>query len=288
MAITLESFGWRAQIIPSLGGAMTSLQFDGMPVLRDGAAGTGDVLDCASFPLIPFANRIGHGMLRFGSRVVQLEREPLAWPHAHHGHGWRAEWCVTQITQDRLTLVYDHPGPNDLGNRGWPWPYRAEQRFFVHPGGIQIDMAVVNCHPHSVMPCGTGIHPYFSRSPSSAIAITATKMWATHGDGLARALEATDLFASGKPVPVDALEGIDNFFECTTPVTVFGGGHPVSLRGSAMAGVHIYVPAGADYFCVEPVSHAPDAFGRGDYERGDVIAPGATIHWRWQIDSASG
>jgi aldose 1-epimerase len=283
MAVTLDAFGWRAVILPALGGAMASLHFEGKPALRSAVPDVGDILDCASFPLIPFANRIGHGLLRIGERVVQLEREPVALPHAHHGHGWRRDWQVADVSDRHLTLLYDHPGQGASGDGGWLWSYRAEQRFAIHPGGIHIDMAIVNRDPQSAMPCGTGIHPYFVRGRASAIALRATEMWVNHPDGLAKVLEPTDLFKGGQPVPVNALEGLDNFFPCTGPATVWGGDHCLVLRGSAMAGVQIYVPAGKDYFCVEPVSHPPDAFGRGEYTAADIVAPGATYRRRWDI-----
>jgi len=288
MAITLQAFGWRAVILPSLGGAMASLHFEGEPVLRSAGPDVGDILDCASFPLVPFANRIGHGLLRIGERTVQLACDHGALPHAHHGHGWRSDWRVDDVSDRHLTLSYEHPGHDALGDRGWPWSYRAEQRFVIHPGGIHIDMAIVNRDPNSAMPCGTGIHPYFIRRRASAIALRVTGMWVNHPDGLAKALEPTDLFKGDQPVPVDALEGLDNFFPCTDPTTIWGGDHPLVLHGGAMAGVHIYVPAGEDYFCVEPVSHPPDAFGRGECTAADIAAPGATYHRRWDISLAAG
>lgn len=287
MAITLEAFGWRAVILPDLGGGMASLHFEGKPVLRSAGPGVGDVLDCASFPLMPFANRIGDGLLRIGDRIAQLDREPVAWPHAHHGHGWRMDWQVDDVSDRHLTLFCEHPGQGAQGHRGWPWSYCAEQRFVIHPGGIHIEMSVVNRDPQSAMPCGTGIHPYFVRRRASAITLRATGMWANHPDGLAKALEPTNLFRGVQPVPVDALEGLDNFFPCTEPVAIWGGDRPIFLHGNAMAGIQVYVPAGEDYFCIEPVSHAPDAFGRGEYEVSDILAPGATSHWRWDIAQPS-
>lgn len=288
MAITLEALGWRAVILPALGGAMAALHFKGEPVFRSAGPDVGDILDCASFPLMPFANRIGHGLLRIGERRVQLDRELPAMPHAHHGHGWRRDWEVSDVSDRQLTLFYDHPGRGVEGDGGWPWSYRAEQRFLIHSGGIHIDMAIVNRDLHSAMPCGTGIHPYFVRRRASAITLRATGMWVNHTDGLAKALAPTDLFKGAQPVPVDALEGVDNFFPTNEPVTIWGGNHPVVVHGTAMAGIHIYVPAGEDYFCVEPVSHPPDAFGRGEYAAADIVAPSATCHRRWDISLVAG
>lgn len=286
MSVTLEACGWRAVCLPALGGAIASLHFEGEPILRGTGPDIGDILECASFPLVPFANRIGHGRLRIGERTVQLDREPVALPHAHHGHGWRSEWQVDDVSDRHLALFYEHPGNEAHADRGWPWAYRAEQRFALHRGSLRIDMTVVNRDRQSAMPCGTGIHPYFIRRRTSAITLRARSLWANHPDGLAKALEPTDLFQGAQPVPVDALEGLDNFFPCTDPVGIWSGDHPVAIHGSAMAGVHIYVPVGENYFCVEPVSHPPDAFGRGEYTASDIIAPGATYHRRWDISLA--
>ena len=281
--ITLEAHGWRAMILPKLGGALASLCHQGRPVLRSAGPDVADVLHCASFPLVPFANRIGGGQLRFADQMLQLEPDPVAWPHAHHGHGWRAAWNLEDIGPQHLVLSLDHRGDDAGSNRGWPWSYRAEQRMVIGPGGLTIDMAVMNMGTHAAMPCGAGIHPYFIRRRSSAIHLQATHIWANHDDGLAKEPVLTNLFQSPNPVLIDDLEGLDNFLPCTGPVTLFGDDLPLTLDGSNKAGVHLYVPPGEDYFCVEPVSHAPDAFGRGDYSSADILAPGATRHWRWNI-----
>lgn len=283
--IALEAHGWRAIVLPKMGGAIASLCHHGRPVLRSAGSDVANILDCASFPLVPFANRIGGGQLRFAGQLLQLEPDPVAWPHAHHGHGWRASWQLEDIGPQFLVLSFDHRGDNAGNNRGWPWSYRAEQRMAIGPGGLSIDMMVINKDTHAAMPYGSGIHPFFIRRRASAIDLQATHSWANNADGLATELVITDLFRGANPVLIDDLEGFDNYLPCTGPVTVFGGDHPVTLDGSNMAGVHVYVPPRENYFCVEPVSHAPNAFGRGDYGSADILLPGETRHWRWDISS---
>lgn len=283
MAIILEDAGWSAVVLPETGGAIALLCYRGEPVLRSACPDVDDVLDCASFALIPFANRIGNAELRFGDLVMHLDADPTVLPHAHHGHGWRAAWTVKRVTQSALVLAFDHVGHDTRSNRGWPWAYHAEQRITIGPDGLTVTLAVTNRDLVSNMPCGTGIHPYFVRRPESSIQATATKMWATHADGLASEQVRSDLFGPGQCVAVAQVEGLDNYFPCSGPVTVLSSDRPIVVGGDSMAGVHIYVPRGQDYFCVEPVSHAPNAFGRGEYGAADIIAPSATKCWRWDI-----
>lgn len=283
MPVNLEAAGWNATILPETGGAVASLRHHGRHVLRPFSEGTPDVLDCASFPLVPFVNRIGKGRLWFSEQAVQLDADPAALPHALHGHGWRTSWRVENATESQLVMSFDHCGQDSRKSRGWPWSYRAEQRIGLGISGMTIDIAVTNTGQATAMPCGTGIHPYFIRRKTSTVQFTASRMWANSDDGLAQDFVAATHFISGQSELVEQLEGLDNFFPCTGPVMVVDGEMSLAVGGDGMAGVHIYVPRGKDYFCVEPVSHAPDAFGRGEYERRDIIAPGATARWRWQI-----
>jgi aldose 1-epimerase len=284
--IRLNAAGWSADILPETGGAIASLCHEGQPVLRSAGPDVDDVLDCASFSMIPFANRIGNADLRFGDQVLPLVPDPAALPHALHGHGWRVVWAVKRVTPSEVVLAIDHAGHDARNSSWWPWAYHAEQRITIGPGGLSIALAVTNRDPDANMPCGTGIHPYFARRPDSAIQAAATTMWASRADGLAIEQVRSDIFSSGQGVPVTQIEGLDNYFPCAGPVTVLGGDRPIMVGGDGMAGVHIYVPRGQDYFCVEPVSHAPNAFGRGEYGAADIIAPGATKRWRWGISSS--
>jgi len=100
--IRLNAAGWSAAVLPETGGAIASLCHEGQPVLRRADPDVDDVLDCASFALIPFANRIGDADLRFGDQVLPLEPDPAALPHALHGHGWRVAWSVKRVSPSEV------------------------------------------------------------------------------------------------------------------------------------------------------------------------------------------
>ena len=271
----LENGPMRCTIAPRLGGAIVALTCAGIPVLR-GAGPLDDVLGSGCFPLVPFANRIGFGRFRFGHRELALPIDPLGAPHALHGHGWRQPWSIEHHDAHRLTLAMDH-APDE-----WPWPYRAWQHFDLTPDGLSIELTIENGDSASPMPAGLGLHPYFVRTDSSRITATASGTWTNDPTGLADAFQASTRF-SGAAVALDELEGLDNFFLSPDPRIVIADDTAVVTLTGEGAGFHLYCPRGEPYFCVEPVSHAPNSFGRGEWRDDEIIAPQAQITRRYRF-----
>lgn len=79
------------------------------------------------------------------------------------------------------------------------------------------------------------------------------------------------------------LDDFDHFL--SSPGAVIEVNDAVELFGSAVAGAHIYAPASGDFFCVEPVSHVPNSFGRGEYEPADLLGPASIRSWTFTIRS---
>lgn len=53
-------------------------------------------------------------------------------------------------------------------------------------------------------------------------------------------------------------------------VAIIGDKVTIGLK-SAAPFLHVYAPAGEEFFCLEPVTHAPGGFG------GTVLSPGAVL-----------
>ena len=253
------------QIAPTLGGSITALDLAGVPVMRR-AMGT-DPLDTACFPLVPFANRIAHGRFDFGGAARAIAVDQVGAPHAIHGNGWRRAWAVEEVGDDHATLRLDEKAGD------WPWPYGAWQNFTLEADALWVELTIENRHESEAMPAGLGLHPYFPRSPESRITATSSLMWFNDPSGLAQTAQESGLFY-GMPVAVDALEGLDNFFVAPDPrITISGPEGSVTISGPG-AGFHLYCPGDHDFFCVEPVSHAPNSFGRGEWGPQDILPPG--------------
>ena len=109
--ITLRAGSAEVGIAPAIGGSLTRYRSivgkEAHDWLRDAtpadlSSGAADRL--ASFPLVPFSNRIRDGRFGFGGHSVRL---PLNCPperHAQHGHGWQAPWKVVASAADRLMI----------------------------------------------------------------------------------------------------------------------------------------------------------------------------------------
>lgn len=98
----------RLVLAPEVGGAIAAFTVAGRDVLRPMAAGASDALFTASFPLVPFCNRIPHGRFTFQGREVVLPPNLGDHPHALHGQGWRAAWTVEKAEgneADRKSVV---------------------------------------------------------------------------------------------------------------------------------------------------------------------------------------
>lgn len=262
------------QITPALGGSIVALDCGGVPVLR---RATGDnLLDMACFPLVPFANRIAHGRITVNGADHALAVDPLGAPHAIHGNGWRRAWSVEQRGPDHATLRLDEPAGD------WPWPYAAWQVFTLEKDGLWVELTIENRHESEAMPAGFGLHPYFPRSPESTVTASAGVMWFNDPTGLAVCPQESGLF-SGAPVGIEALEGLDNFFVAPDPHIVIARPEMTVTLSGPGAGFHLYCPGDHDFFCVEPVSHAPNSFGRGEWGPQDILPAGERRSQRYHF-----
>ncbi|WP_255245609.1 hypothetical protein [Sphingobium sp. D43FB] len=61
-----------------------------------------------------------------------------------------------------------------------------------------------------------------------------------------------------------------------------GDGLRLTLTASGADWLHVYRPPGSDAFCLEPVSHMPDALNRADGMA--IVVPGATHSLSMRIE----
>lgn len=255
--ILLEAGDWRATLVPEMGGAMLSLDWLGRPVFRPTPEGATDILEMACFPLVPYANRIAGGRFIFEGRSVQLPTLDRFAPHALHGDGWLLPWTVESQTANRVEMMLDWPGDAD----GWPWPWGACQSVELTEQGLSISLSLTNAG-NAVMPAGLGLHPYFQRYADNRLTLSATGVWITDAreipERLAPPAEIADwsrgLSLADAPFVDHAYAG------WMGEAVIDGGGRRVTLSADAPACLtQVYAPVGVDFFCVEPVTHRPDA-----------------------------
>jgi aldose 1-epimerase len=269
--IALHRGGVACTIDPELGGSLLSLSVDGINLLRPSCPEPRDVLETACFPLVPFANRIANGRMKLHGRDIVLPPDPAAPPHAHHGHGWRHPWRVLAKSDAVTELEYRHD-PDD-----WPWTYVAVQRIALTDGGAEIELSLTNLSDEA-MPAGLGLHPYFPRGEADTISVDAIRMVTSGPDNIPNGEAA--IIAGEKSI--DSIEGMDNLLlnPCGR-ARLRAGGVRCDLKAHSAVGFHVYVPEGENFFCVEPVSHRPNAFS--DDAEQHAIEPGETRRLTMQL-----
>lgn len=248
-----------------------------------------DPLGMASFPLIPYCNRIRDGRFTFDGRAVALPANYHASRHAIHGDAWQRPWAVVEHGPAMLTLAFVHEG--ERGGGAWPFPYVARQVFELTPAGLTVRLAVANTG-RTAMPLGLGHHPYLPRTPETTITAAVDAIWTTDAEVMPTTLmrtRETERMATGLRV-ADA-EMDNNFVGWDRTAVVRWPERNAALRLSADAPLDFlvaYTPAHEDFFCLEPVGNCtdwPNLTHLGTAQVGGmVLAPGETTEARFRLE----
>lgn len=273
--ITLRHEGLVAEIAPEHGAAIHSLARNGKDILRrakSAEAVAEDPRAAACFPCVPWFGRL-YGGLDFAGRHWDL------WPtlpacdakHALHGEAWVRPWGVIAHTDIFLECRFSHDGVHD---GRFPFAYDAREIVQIVGGSLRVDLILRNIG-REPMPAGLGLHPYFSRTRDTRIDFSATDLWTPAAEGGELApIPAGFEFSGGVRLPNDTLD--HSFAGFAGAVEISEPGGPTRLNTDAPI-LHVYAPAGEDFFCLEPVTHLPGDFGGCALRPGDSLRLTMTI-----------
>ncbi|EQB11444.1 aldose 1-epimerase [Sphingobium lactosutens] len=269
-----------AALSPAIGGSLTGLTLDGVDLLRRAPEGATDPLAMACFPLVPYANRIAEGRFTFDGEEHRLPLNFGDHPHSIHGLGWQTNWTVKTTAVDHILLEHEHGG-----DAGWPWRYRAQQDVRLTPAQLSLSLSLFNASDRP-MPAGLGFHPYFVADEQTRLSFATQTLWLSSPDMLPQQEVAADSLGDwSRPSPVVGDSLIDNVYGGWDGAATVERGDGVWLTVTAAGAqwLHVYRPPGEAYFCLEPVSHMPDAINRGGMA---VLQPGETarLHMTIAID----
>ncbi len=271
--IVLQNGAARLELAPEIGGGVARFTVADRNVMRPAARGATDVLDMASFPLVPFCNRIPEGRFTVEGREVVLPPNLGDHPHALHGQGWRAAWTVESATDVEAVLSYEH------ARSDWPWAYRAEQRFALTEMGLLITLSVTNTDDRA-MPAGLGFHPYFPRRPGEVLKASVDGVWmidesvlpTTHHAGVWGPDWAAGDTVDGRRDLIDhCYTGWNQLADLSAP----GQSTTLVTASPECRWLHVYAPPGQDFYCVEPCASRPNPFGQGETGM-TILEPGQT------------
>lgn len=250
---------------------MLSLSVDGIDLMRRASADEADPLNMASFPLVPYANRIADGQFSVDGISHQLPLNFGDHPHSIHGHGWQAEWQVSERSDNALRMTLDHHP-----DARWPWDFSAQQYAIVTSNRLTLTLSMTNLSAKDA-PVGLGFHPYFLLDEATQLRFQATGLWLSSEDMLPQTLAPADAlgdWSGSAAVRGDHL--VDNAYGGWDgrAVVMRGDGYRLALEARGAPWLHVYRPPGEAFFCLEPVSHMPDAINRR--EGMEMLPPGAT------------
>lgn len=251
----------RLDLAPAVGGAIAGFysdrsakRYDWLRPASRQALQARDPEGMASFPLIPFSNRIRDGRFHFQGRDVALPLNRNPAPHAIHGVAWDLPWTVMACDDRSAQLQLSYPGGD------WPYRFRATQFFQLFEDRLSVTLEVQNCDS-LVMPIGLGHHPYVPHLPDTRLTVDTSAMWLSDAEVMPTGLAASPLLdLLRKGVNVDQVV-LDNNFIGWNGLARVDFGHTRSLSLRAQSPLDFFVlfsPVGQDYFCIEPVSNCTD------------------------------
>ncbi|VVD59938.1 hypothetical protein PEP31012_00049 [Pandoraea eparura] len=287
--LALAADGWQVELLPALGGTVLTARWREHIVMRDRRgealgdtpvpgtpAAVPNVRRTASYPLVPYSNRVREGVFTWqGARYV-LRQNFAGEPHALHGFAWQRAWQVTEREANAVTMQLSHAGDAD-----WPFACDVTQRISIDGDTLEFSLALTNRDTRD-MPAGLGWHPFFPLTDATRLTVPWTAMLVNGADKMPTAVvpvpEALD-FRRGRALQ-DVV--VDNCFTGWHGVAlVEERTYQMEIRAHGTPAVVFFRPQGQDFFAFEPVSHTNGALN--GLPGGDVraigmqtLAPGRT------------
>lgn len=261
--LTLSSGRYKARIAPDAGGTIAALDWqkpDGttLPLLH-APAGVAPQTETpnkfGAWAMLPFANRAFDSVVDDGhTRFSVPSNNPAG---TIHGFGWQSAWQVEEQSAGHTVLVHRRTSGPD------PYRYLARQEIRLGEDGMTVTLALTN-EADQALAFGMGLHPWFPCAADTRLRMTATgalifgdQFRATgkqaFGDGGPYA--GNPVFATGAETAWSFL-GWDGTARIETPST----GLAITLSASEnLRYPVVWAPAGVDFLCAEPQSHAAGA-----------------------------
>jgi aldose 1-epimerase len=286
-AVKLASGDLALELSPSIGGAISAFDWVGggtrRPILRKSNSPLQNVLEAASFPLVPYVNRIRGGRFTFRGREVKLRPNMPGDPSPLHGQGWLSPWQVDDSSESAASLSFRHPAGE------WPWDYAARQEFTLDERGLSARLTCRNLSAEP-MPCGLGFHPYFPCGPETRLDTETTHAWTIDE----KVLPVEKVAAEGRYDLRDRLvcgQDLDNGWGgWGGSARISDPEWPYDLEMSSPDArfFQLYSPKSGGIFVAEPVTHANAALNEPEEKWPElglrVLAPGEAMSLNMRLE----
>jgi len=284
------------ELAPDVGGSIAAFysegddwRFDWLRPATQQALHSRDPEGMASFPLIPFCNRVRNGRMLFEGKEIAMAPNRGSSPHTIHGFAWKRPWTVVELGETQAVLQLDHPAGD------WPYAFLATQRITLTDEGLTVAIEVEN-RDKTAMPLGVGHHPYLPRREGTVLQANVERVWLTDDEVMPTGLDTAPVVrALRKGALLKDMVADNNFVGWDRRAYVewpadraTGRRSVLTMEADAPLDYFVlYSPQGKDHFCIEPVSNCTDWLNVRGYTRaelgGAVLAPGETYSARFSL-----
>lgn len=250
----LHAGALRLALRADLGASVAGLWHRGTPVLQSvNPAELIQAAHAACFPLLPYANRLGHRRFRFKGRDHTTAANFDAEAHSMHGIGWQRGWSIESHTaQDAVMRLVHQPDAH------WPYAFEAIQHVNLTPSVLGIQLVLTNTDAQ-VQPIGLGWWLNFPKRARSRLHIEVGQRWEADASNL----PVRKVSQPGIDGDVSHLD-FDHAFEgWSGPARIRDERFSLQLRSAATYLVLQSHPD-QDHFAIAPCSHVPNAIHMAD------------------------
>jgi len=264
-------------LVSPRGGVIEGFWHQDTPLLRPGRQ-SGVAVESSCFPLVPFGNRVSGNAFSWQGKTYRLEPNVDWDSHYLHGDGWLNDWQLVGQEEDSLTLGFQQ--------QHGVYRYRARQHFHLSATALTVTLTVTS-EAEEALPFGLGWHPYFPLTEETRLQAKASGYWLEREQWLAGEYQDTlpESLDFTRPSPLPRRWVNNGFAGWNGEATIRQQGYGLRLRTEPAAPcyfVFISDPAfdkgyAFDFFCIEPMSHAPDDHHRLQASSLVPLQPGESL-----------
>lgn len=271
--------------VSALGGSIMDAYAGAEPILRPyaGDETVSDPLKAASFPMVPFGNRVEDNRFTFEGHQIVLAPNTQRDRHYVHGDGWLLPWTVLAHSHGSVTLAFNH----SAREYATPYSYSARQEITIADGALHMMLSVTNAGEFA-LPFGLGHHLFLPLTDRTMLLAPATGFWSEKHDYLPDRLSPIPLdldFRVPRRLPSywinSGFEGWAGTAAVVWPerkLTLQIEGEPPFDRYFLFrSALDFDSEFRDDYFCFEPMTHSANGHNLGSASGLRRLAPGQTM-----------
>lgn len=223
--------------------------------------------------LVPWSNRISGGGFFYDGHFHAIEPNVKGEDCPLHGDGFQRDWDIVDASRTAIALEL---AAGVIG----PYRYVARASYRLNGTSLVANLTVEN-RAGMALPYGLGFHPWFARTRATTLQAVAAEVQLQDARHLPTEVAGFDArpdldFGRARSLPAGWVNNAFLGWDGRAELVLSPEGPRISMIASNQLDTFIlYSPSStAEFFCLEPVSHAVDAHHAGGLAR---LVPGESM-----------